>query len=109
MACVQEDKVCLLGLVGVIGVGWPWWPVLPGLEGGRLGRVGETSLALVVDLGHVAVVAVHEVLDVLQTGVGKPHVVGSLSVFAVTGFLVSEVVAGVFVLNGITEVVLGFS
>jgi len=80
----------LLRLIGVIEVSWP---VFAGLEGSGLEGVGETSLAIVVDLSHVAGVAVHEVLDGLQAAVGELHVVGSLGVVAVTGLLVSELVA----------------
>lgn len=61
----------------------PSWPILPDLKGSRFVVVVETQ--------------------------ARPHVARSLSVFTVTVFLVFVVVAGVFVTNGITCVILGFS
>ena len=83
-----------------MGVGRLW-----GLVGGLL--LWVIGLTLVADLGHEAGVAVDSVGDLLQTTVGKLHVVRPLGVVAVTGLLVAEVVTGVVVLHGIVEVVLG--
>ena len=95
----------LLGLVGVVGISWP---VFTGLEGSGLDGV-EASLALVGHVGDVAVIAVDDVRDLLQAAVGELHVVGSLGVVAVTGLLVSELVAGGVIADGPLEVVLGLS
>lgn len=65
------------------------------------------SLALIFNLSQEAGVAVHSVGNPLQSTVWKLDVIGSLSVVAITSFIVAEVVAGVVVLHGPVEVVLG--
>lgn len=65
------------------------------------------SLTVVLDVSHVAVVAVDVVGDGLQAAVGQLHSVHSLSVVTVAGFLVVEVVASGVVLYRPLEGVLG--
>ena len=69
--------------------------------------VGEASLAVVLDVGHVAVVTVHDVSDGLAAAVGEVYAVHALGVVTVAAFPVVEVVAGGGVPDSPLEVVLG--
>merc|ERR1719431_1948270 len=66
------------------------------------GSVGVDSLAVVSDLGDVAGVVVHVVVDVLDPAVGEGHRVGALSLAcAITGLGGVEVGLGVVVGDGV--------
>ena len=69
--------------------------------------VGVASHAVVLDVGHVAVVTVHDVSDGLAAAVGEVYAVHALGVVTVAAFPVVEVVAGGGVPDSPLEVVLG--
>lgn len=73
-----------------------------GVGSGLVHRVG--GLALVGDVGDVTVVVVGGEGDDLGAAVGKKDAVRSGGDLAVAGLVVSEVVAGVVVLDGVGEV-----
>lgn len=66
----------------------------------------SASSLLVADVGLEAFL-VSLVVDDLQTAVGKQHSVLTLGVLVLTPLLVSKVAAGLVVLHGVVELVVG--
>jgi len=106
----------LFGFVGVevswslVRLNWAWligtwlewaWLIGTWLEWAWL----EWSTSFIVDFSNVAWVSIDVVLDTLETTIGKLNVVRPLGVVTVTGFLVSEFVAGGVVTHSPVEVV----
>ncbi|CAL4122063.1 unnamed protein product, partial [Meganyctiphanes norvegica] len=68
---------------------------------------GVLSLTLIGDLSDIARVTIDGVGDLLQAAVREGHIVGTLSVVAITGFIVTKVIARVVILDSVIEVILG--
>jgi len=78
-------------------VSWSWsWDIWLGL--------GVDSGSLVGDISDITVISVGDVLDVLDSAVGKSHGVSTLDIAGTIGSLLSvEVGLGVVISNGVGE------
>merc|ERR1712002_467652 len=59
------------------------------------------------DISNKAGVSIDGVGDLLQAAVRELHIVGALGIVAITGFIVTKVIARVVILDSIVEVILG--
>merc|ERR1719309_135794 len=69
--------------------------------------LGELSLTLIGYISNIARVTIDSVGDLLQAAVRELHIVGTLGIVAVTGFIVAKVIARVVILDSVVEVILG--